>query len=99
MMIQMKNMRMKKSMKKLERMSFKDLSKNEQIALYLHDHPEALTQELMLYIATHLMNVGYIRKRIKEFYPKIVMYNCKKNNFVIIPSHYEDKKQQQEGVH
>ena len=50
-------------------------------------------------LATHLMNVGYIRKRIKEFYPKIVMYNCKKNNFVIIPSHYEDKKQQQEGVH
>lgn len=85
---------MRKSMKRVERMSFKDLRKNEQIALYLHDHPNALSQELMLYIATHLMNVGYIRKRIKELYPKIVMDNCKKNNFVIIPEHYvqQDKE-------
>jgi hypothetical protein len=78
-------------MKKVERMSFKDLSKNEQIALYLHDHPNALTQKLMLYIATHYMNIGYIRKRIKELYPKIVKNNIQDNNFVIIPSHYEEK--------
>lgn len=88
----MKNMRMKKSMKKLERMSFKDLSKNEQIALYIRDNPEALSQELMLYVATHYMNYGYIRKRIKELYPKIVKNNIQDNNFVIIPEHYENQE-------
>ena len=86
---------MKKSMKRMqrvERMSFSLLSKNEQIALYLHDNPKALSQELMLYIATHYMNIGYIRKRIKELYPKIVKNNIQDNNFVIIPSHYEEKE-------
>ncbi len=88
---------MKKSMKRMqrvERMSFSQLSKNEQIALYLHDNPKALSQELMLYIATHYMNIGYIRKRIKELYPSIVLENIQKNNFVIIPEHYvqQDKE-------
>lgn len=82
-----------KMMQKVERMSIKDLSKNEQIALYIRDNPEALSQELMLYIATHLMNVGYIRKRIKELYPKIVKNIIQDNNFVLIPDHYVQNKE------
>ena len=82
-----------KRMQKVQRMSFNQLSKNEQIALYLHDNPEALSQELMLYIATHYMNIGYIRKRIKELYPKIVMNNIQDNNFVLIPEHYVQNKE------
>lgn len=81
-----------KTMQSVERMSFNQLSKNEQIALYLHDHPKALSQELMLYVATHYMNYGYIRKRIKELYPKIVKNNIQDNNFVIIPEHYENQE-------
>jgi hypothetical protein len=80
-----------KRMQRVERMSFSQLSKNEQIALYLHDHP--LSQKLMLYIATHYMNIGYIRKRIKELYPKIVMNNIQDNNFVLIPEHYVQNKE------
>ena len=82
-----------KMMQRVQRMSFNQLSKNEQIALYLHDNPEALSQELMLYIATHYMNIGYIRKRIKELYPKIVKNNIQDNNFVLIPEHYVQNKE------
>jgi hypothetical protein len=74
-------------------MSFNLLSKNEQIALYLHDNPVALSQELMLYIATHYMNIGYIRKRIKQLYPKIVKNIIQDNNFVLIPDHYVQNKE------
>jgi hypothetical protein len=74
-------------------MSFSQLSNNEQIALYLHDNPEALSQELMLYIATHYMNIGYIRKRIKQLYPKIVKNIIQDNNFVLIPDHYVQNKE------
>ena len=77
----------------MDRMSFNQLSRNEQICLYLHDHPNALSQKLMLYVATHYMNIGYIRKRIKELYPKIVKNNIQDNNFVLIPEHYVQNKE------
>lgn len=75
-------------MKKMERKSFKDLSRNEQICLYLRDHPEALTEDLMIEVAARFMNVAYIRYMIRRLYHQIVQDNIKKNNFVIIPEHY-----------
>ena len=80
---------MRKSMKKVERMSFKDLSKNEQIALYLRDHPEALTEDFMIRVAARFMNVAYIRNIIRKEYHQIVIDNIKKNNFVLVPDHEE----------
>lgn len=78
-----------KAMQKVERMSFKDLSKNEQIALYLHDNPEALTEDLMIEVAARYMNVAYVRYMIRRLYHQIVKDNIKKNNFVLVPDHYE----------
>lgn len=78
-----------KTMQKVERMSFKDLSKNEQIALYLHDNPEALTEDLMIEVAARYMNVAYVRYMIRRLYHQIVKDNIKKNNFVLVPDHYE----------
>ena len=77
-------------MKKMERKSFKDLSRNEQICLYLRDHPEALTEDLMIEVAARFMNVAYIRYMIRRLYHQIVKENIKKNNFVIVPDHYEE---------
>ena len=83
-----------RKMERVERISFSQLSKNEQIALYLHDNPKALSQEFMLYIATHYMNIGYICKRIKELYPSIVQENVQNNNFVLIPDHYVQQRKE-----
>ena len=79
----------KKSMiQNLERKSFSQLNRNEQICLYLKDHPEALTEDLMIEVAARFMNVAYIRYMIRRLYHKIVKSNIKKNNFVIVPDHY-----------
>jgi hypothetical protein len=72
----------------LERMSFKELGRKEKICLYLKDHPEVLTQELMDKVATRYMNIGYIRKTIKKIYSKFVLENLTNNNFIIVPDHY-----------
>ena len=82
--MKMKNMTM-------ERKSFKDLSRMEKICLYLHDHPEALTERLMIRVAARIMNYGYIRLRIRQLYRDIIQENIKKNNFVTIPDHYEQE--------
>ena len=83
---------MMKNMKKMERKSFNDLGKNEQICLYLRDHPEVLTEDLMIEVCARFMNVAYIRYMIRRLYHQIVKDNIKKNNFVIVPDHYEEKK-------
>ena len=82
----MKN-RMRKRIK-LERLSFDDLGKKQKICLYLKDHPEVLTQELMNEVATRYMNIGYIRKAIKNIYCQFVLENVTNNNFIIVPDHY-----------
>ena len=82
----MKN-RMRKRIK-LERLSFDDLEKKQKICLYLKDHPEVLTQELMDEVATRYMNIGYIRKAIKNIYSQFVLENVTNNNFIIVPDHY-----------
>lgn len=82
----MKN-RMRKRIK-LERLSFDDLGKKQKICLYLKDHPEVLTQELMDEVATRYMNIGYIRKAIKNIYSQFVLENVTNNNFIIVPDHY-----------
>ena len=71
-----------------ERMSFEELGRKEKICLYLKDHPEVLTQELMDKVATRYMNIGYIRKTIKKIYSKFVLENLTNNNFIIVPDHY-----------
>jgi hypothetical protein len=76
---------MKKRMK-MERMTFDDLGRKEKICLYLKDHP--LTQELMDEVATRYMNIGYIRKAIKNIYSQFVLENVTNNNFIIVPDHY-----------
>lgn len=71
--------------------SLNELSRTEQIRLWLNDHPEALTEELMAWVASYYMNYGYIRMRIKELYPQIIHENIMKDNFVIVPSKYEQE--------
>lgn len=68
----------------MERKSVDELSKTERIRLYLNDHPECLTERLMADVAARFMNYAYIRMRIKELYPKIILENLLKDNFVII---------------
>ena len=72
----------------LERMSFDDLGRKQKICLYLKDHPEVLTQELMDEICTRFMNISYIRKVIKNIYRQFVLDNVTNNNFIIVPDHY-----------
>lgn len=76
----------------MERKNVDDLSRMEQIRIYLKSHPECLTEEFMAWIASYYMNFGYIRMRIKQLYPQIIHENVMKNNFVIIPEEYEEKE-------
>ena len=73
---------------RMERMSFKELGRKEKICLYLKNHPEVLTQELMDEVATRYMNIGYIRKAIKKIYSQFVLENLTNNYFIIVPDHY-----------
>lgn len=76
----------------MEKKSLNDLSRTEQIRLWLNDHPEYLTEKLMAWVASYYMNYGYIRMKIKELYPQIIHENIMNNNFVRIPYHYNEKK-------
>ena len=75
----------------MERKNVDDLSRTEQIRIYLKSHPECLTEELMAWVASYFLNYGYIRMRIKELYPEIIHENILNNNFVRIPDHYEEE--------
>ena len=77
---------------KMERKSVEQLGKTEQVARYLYNHPECLTERLMTHVAARLMNYGYIRLRIKQMYRQIILDNVKKNNFVAI-SDYNDEEE------
>lgn len=74
-----------------EKKSMNDLTKTEQVRLYLNDHPEALSEQLMAWVASYFLNYGYIRMRIKELYPELLYENIMNNNFIRIPDHYEDE--------
>lgn len=75
----------------MQKKNMNELTRTEQIRIYLKSHPECLTEELMAWIASYYMNYGYIRMRIKELYPEIIHQNIMKNNFVIIPEKYEEE--------
>ena len=77
---------------KMERKSVKQLGKTEQVAIYLHNHPECLTERLMTHVAARFLNYGYIRMRIKEMYRQIIMDNVKMNNFVVISEHSDEEE-------
>ena len=76
----------------LERMSLDELGKTEQVAIYLHNHPECLTERLMTHVAAYFMNYGYLRMKIKEMYRQIILDNVKKNNFVVIREHSDEEE-------
>jgi hypothetical protein len=76
----------------MEKKSLNDLTKTEQIRLYLNDHPECLTERLMAWVASYIMNYGYIRMKNKELYPQIIHENIMKDNFVRIPDHYNEQE-------
>jgi hypothetical protein len=77
--------------KKMERKCFNQLSRKEKIFLYLYDHPECLTQELMDEVATRFLSVGYIRRKVKTLYNRIVLAYLIKDNFILTPDHYEEE--------
>jgi hypothetical protein len=77
----------------MEKKNLNELSQSEQIRLYLNDHPEALSEKLMAWVASYYMNYGYIRMRIKEIYPEMVHEYLMNNNFVRLPDHYEQEKE------
>lgn len=74
----------------MERKSFDELTKTEQIRLYLNDHKEYLTEKLMAWASSYFLNYAYIRIRIKEIYQELVHEYLENNNFVRIPDHNED---------
>ena len=76
----------------MEKKNLNELSRTEQIRLWLNDHPESLTEKLMAWVASYFLNYGYIRMKIKELYPQIIHENIMNNNFVRIPDHYNEKK-------
>ena len=75
----------------MKKKSINELSRTEQIRLYLNDHPECLTEKLMIMVAATYMNYAKIRHMIKQMYPEIVHENIMNNNFVIIPDKYEQE--------
>ena len=75
----------------MEKNNMNELTRTEQIRIYLNNHPECLTEELMAWVASYYMNYGYIRMKIKELYPEIIHENLMKDNFVIVPSKYEQE--------
>ena len=87
----MNTMRMRKNFR-MERKSVKQLCMTEQVAIYLHNHPECLTERLMTHIAAYFMNYGHIRMRIKEMYRQIIMDNVKMNKFVVISEHSDEEE-------
>jgi len=78
---------MKRLLNRAERKSYGELDRDEQVCIYLRDHPECLTEELMIKIAAYYINVATIRLMIRKLYPRIVRENVENNNFVIIPEH------------
>ena len=82
-MMKMKEMSIKDY--ELERKSFEELDDMQKMSLYLHNHKNVLSQELMELVAEKYMNYAYIRKRIQQLYPQVVMTNLKEHNFVLIP--------------
>ena len=80
---------MKRLMNRAERKSYDELDRDEQVCIYLRDHPECLTEELMITIAARYLNVATIRLMIRKLYPQIVQENIENNNFVKIPDHVQ----------
>jgi hypothetical protein len=78
---------MKRLLNRAERKNYDELDRDEQVCIYLRDHPECLTEELMTEIAARYLNLATIRLMIRKLYPRIVRENIMNNSFVIIPEH------------
>lgn len=72
----------------LERKSFNQLSKKDKIAIYLQEHPEALTEETMFEVA-RCINYSNIRLKIRNIYQQFIQDNLMKDNFVIVENYNE----------
>lgn len=79
------NHSMKKSMvQNLERKTFNQLNRKDKIAIYLQEHPEALTEETMIEVGARCMNYSNIRLKIRNIYQQFIQDNLVKDNFVIV---------------
>lgn len=76
-------------MKNLERKSFDQLSRKDKIAIYLQEHPEALTEETMITVTARILNYCYIRLMIRDIYQQFIQDNLVKDNFIIIENYNE----------
>lgn len=79
---------MKSMVQNLERKSFNQLSRKDKIAIYLQEHPAALTEETMIEVMARC-NYSYIRLKIREIYQKFVQENLEKDNFIIVENYHE----------
>lgn len=79
---------MKSMVQNLERKSFNQLSRKDKIAIYLQEHPAALTEETMIEVMARC-NYSYIRLKIREIYQKFVQENMEKDNFIIVENYHE----------
>ena len=75
----------------MDKKNMSELSRTEQIRLWLNDHPECLTEKLMAWVSSYFLSYGYIRMKIKEIYPQLVHEYVMNNNFIRIPDHYEEE--------
>lgn len=82
------SMTMKSMVQNLERKSFNQLSRKDKIAIYLQEHPAALTEETMIEVMARC-NYSYIRLKIREIYQKFVQENLEKDNFIIVENYHE----------
>ena len=80
---------MKSMVQNLERKNFKKLSRKDKIAVYLQEHPAALTEDTMIEVAARCMNYSNIRLKIRNLYQQFIQDNVMKNNFVIIEDYNE----------
>jgi hypothetical protein len=78
-----------KTLAMMRKKNINELSRKDKIAVYLQEHPEALTEETMITVAARFMNYSYIRLMIREIYQKFIQDNLVNDNFVIIENYNE----------
>ena len=69
--------------------TYGEFNELEKIRIYLEYNPEVFTDDFMDELANKFLNYNYVRKKIKELFPKIIERDIK-NNVNIIPDNYEE---------
>ena len=69
--------------------TYGEFNELEKIRIYLEYHPKSIfTDEFMDELTNKFLNYNYVRKKIKELYPKFFEIDIK-NNVDEIPDDYE----------